>query len=201
MGDGYWIVGGAVQLNEIRNFAIKANGDQRYGDFPYVFHLDMVASVAARFGLADDYFLAACYVHDVLEDTDVSLEAIENASSPRTRRNVVAVTRRKDDTARSYYQRVVASVLSGEEPPVSEAATLKTCDRVANLQYSLWTKEKTAEDGVIWPRHRSVKMLAHYAKDHENFSVLREAVTSDLWSEYESLIAQAKQVLAGEAKQ
>src|ERR1700742_5077227 len=53
-----------------RWFAIRAHADQRYGEHPYVKHLDDVAELV---GLgAGEFTLVVAYLHDVLEDTAVT---------------------------------------------------------------------------------------------------------------------------------
>jgi len=55
-----------------RTFAIWAHGDQKYGDLPYVHHLDEVVEVLKEYGYTDDDSLAAGYLHDVLEDSKIA---------------------------------------------------------------------------------------------------------------------------------
>ena len=62
-------------IEEARNFAIKAHGHQKYGDSPYVVHLDAVAGTLERFGHAGDTnLIAAAYLHDTLEDTEYDID-------------------------------------------------------------------------------------------------------------------------------
>jgi (p)ppGpp synthase/HD superfamily hydrolase len=51
-----------------REFAIRAHGDQRYGDQPYVVHLDAVHDTLVSFGHSGD-ILVASLLHDSVEDT------------------------------------------------------------------------------------------------------------------------------------
>ena len=59
-----------------RAFAVDAHGEQRYGDQPYVVHLDAVAALLAPFG---ETAQAIGYLHDVVEDTPVRLQAVREA--------------------------------------------------------------------------------------------------------------------------
>ena len=62
---------------EAREFAVRAHGDQKYGDLPYVVHLDEVADIVMQehmrfyrgLGLVPAEAVVVAYVHDVLEDT------------------------------------------------------------------------------------------------------------------------------------
>jgi (p)ppGpp synthase/HD superfamily hydrolase len=70
-----------------REFAMRAHGTQKYGELPYVVHLDEVAEIALQAILRLDRdmtvdlasiasIVTVAYVHDVLEDTGVSLDSI-----------------------------------------------------------------------------------------------------------------------------
>ena len=58
------------EVRGARLFAINAHGEQRYGSYPYVKHLDDVFNVLLEFGCDDLNILKAAYLHDVLEDTN-----------------------------------------------------------------------------------------------------------------------------------
>ena len=57
-------------------FAIKAHGEQRYGDLLYAAHLAAVEEVLLRFGFRDEALLNAAWLHDVVEDTEIRLNFI-----------------------------------------------------------------------------------------------------------------------------
>ena len=73
-----------------REFAEKAHGTQKYGDKPYVTHLDAVATWLRELGRAD--LENAGYLHDVLEDTKTTRAELETAFDSRTAERVAAVT-------------------------------------------------------------------------------------------------------------
>lgn len=60
-------------VTRAREFAIQYHGDQKYGDKPYVYHLDKVASYV---GNAHFKVQVVAYLHDVLEDTDCDYETV-----------------------------------------------------------------------------------------------------------------------------
>lgn len=53
---------------------MKAHGEQRYGDQPYVYHLDGVAGLLLPYGRTAQVI---GYLHDVVEDTPVTVADIE----------------------------------------------------------------------------------------------------------------------------
>jgi len=66
--------------NNAREFALKAHGDQKYGEFPYYVHLDEVAKIASQHsGDLGEKAEIVAYLHDVVEDTDVTPEQVENS--------------------------------------------------------------------------------------------------------------------------
>ena len=60
--------------NKARIFAIAAHGGQKYGNYPYSVHLDAVAKIADEYG---EKAAVIAYLHDVVEDTFVSINDIE----------------------------------------------------------------------------------------------------------------------------
>jgi (p)ppGpp synthase/HD superfamily hydrolase len=57
-----------------RKFALKHHGEQKYGEHPYIVHLDAVANLVQQYGEAA---VVIAYLHDVVEDTNVSIREIE----------------------------------------------------------------------------------------------------------------------------
>lgn len=59
-----------------QQFAIKAHGNQMYGDKPYEYHLQKVVDNTKKFG-GEQKHIQAAYLHDVLEDTYIKREELE----------------------------------------------------------------------------------------------------------------------------
>ena len=76
-----------------RAFAIEAHGEQRYGKHPYIVHLDAVVEQILRFepGAGQDT-IAAGFLHDVVEDTSVTVEQVMERFGSRVAELVHAVT-------------------------------------------------------------------------------------------------------------
>ncbi len=107
---------------------------QLYGDEPYAVHLGEVARVLEEFGFREPSYtnlLAAAYLHDVIEDTDASLQNLWDLGISREITVMVwAVTdepgeNRKERKAKTYPKIVAA----GEQ-----AIALKLADRIANVR-------------------------------------------------------------------
>ena len=117
-----------MNIEAVRDWAIAAHGNQRYGDLPYAFHLDHVAGTARRFGLVSYFAVAAAYLHDVLEDTDKTADDVEAVVGDCTTEIVRTVTKTKGESRKAYYDRIVLR----SDPSIRvDAAELKVCDRIA----------------------------------------------------------------------
>lgn len=114
-----------------RDFAILAHGTQLYNGEPYVVHLDEVVAVLREFGVTDEALISAGYLHDVLEDTEV------------TRRNVAEIFHRSygmvyavtDSRGANRKERKAATYPKIAAYP--GATTLKLADRIANMRRCL----------------------------------------------------------------
>jgi len=117
--------------------AITAHAGQTYGDAPYEVHLDHVAAVVERFIDAADArrgdLVVAAYLHDIVEDTAVTIDAVEADFGAAVAGLVAAVTDspgrdRKERKAKTY-PRIRATGPA--------AVLLKLADRIANVEASV----------------------------------------------------------------
>ena len=70
---------------------------RKCSDVPYFTHSAAVALILARFGFDDEVLLAAAVLHDVVEDTDVTLEELAAQFPPATVEAVAALSETKND--------------------------------------------------------------------------------------------------------
>lgn len=61
-----------------RTYAVQKHGGQtrKYSDEPYVTHLDAVVRLLKEHAIEDENVLAAAYLHDVVEDTPVTMQEV-----------------------------------------------------------------------------------------------------------------------------
>jgi len=116
----------------IRSLAVLMHGEQQYGDRPYVEHLDAVVGVLQRFGIHDEEILAAGYLHDVLEDTDLTFEGLEVLVGEPVAALVDACTDGEGPNRKARKERVYQMI-----PQYPRARMVKLADRVANIEASL----------------------------------------------------------------
>ena len=104
---------------EARAFAEQAHEGQMYGEEPYMYHVDEVASQ-----FQDPLLQRIAYLHDVVEDGKVSIDDIHERFGEEVGHGVDAMTRRPDENYFDYIQRV------GEHP---HARQVKVADLTHNL--------------------------------------------------------------------
>ena len=163
----------STMLDKAKLFAINAHGDQLYGDQPYSVHLERVVSLLSGHG---EIAQIIGYLHDVVEDTEVSITDIKNEFGQYIADCVSILTdeygqNRKERKAKAYAK---MSKVSGE---LELALVVKAADRLANLQ-----------EGDLGNNTRLIKM---YKKEHEEFksNVQRDGLAVDIWQQIELLLA------------
>jgi guanosine-3',5'-bis(diphosphate) 3'-pyrophosphohydrolase len=166
-------------LLEARKFAIEAHGEQKYGNFPYSYHLDNVVDIVYDFG--EEASIVA-QLHDVLEDTKVPVGDIVAAFGAVVATHVLALTdpvreNRKERKKASYE---ILSKFKTEENKT--CLIVKAADRLANVREGVRTDNK----------HK----LSMYAKEHEAFkdAVYVSGLCDEIWKELDNLISYAKAI-------
>lgn len=120
-------------IEKAKEFAITAHGDQKYGKMPYEYHLQQVVSKLIlwrdfnAFPITNEY-IATAWVHDVIEDCDVSAQQIYDLLGFHVCKAVVLLSK----TGESTYEEYLEGVLSD---PISRV--VKIADTLCNLEASL----------------------------------------------------------------
>jgi (p)ppGpp synthase/HD superfamily hydrolase len=122
--------------------AMEAHKNQFYDRYlPYHHHLEAVEEVLLAFGYDPSRYpqarllILGAWLHDVVEDTAVSLQTIQSLFGPEVAGLVAAITKprqkwywTKNQRLRVYWKQLSLNRLS---------VTLKLADRIANLEYGL----------------------------------------------------------------
>ena len=115
-----------------KEFAIEKHGEQKYGDLPYLEHLQNVVDVLLQYGGGwDDELIASAWLHDVLEDTDATRKDVYHGFGGSTADIVWALTG-EGNNRREKFLSVVPKLKSN-----SKALMIKLADRIANVTSSL----------------------------------------------------------------
>lgn len=133
-----------------RGFALCAHHGQMYGEEPYIYHLDQTHAVGVEFG-ATHHILVASYLHDVLEDTKVPAESIQDAFGLPITLLVQSVTSLPGPHRKARNKETYPLI----RQVGYEAVFLKLCDRIANVRNAI-ASEKTG-------------LLSMYEKEHSYF--------------------------------
>lgn len=145
-----WIEENQEVLEKIRNKAneIHQSVNQKYDDYDYIHHLDMVFDEALKIDwpkIANPItIIASCYFHDTIEDARLTYHDVENIIYDLTKNHdiafdtaeiVYALTNEKGRTRKEranekYYEGIRDTEFATE---------IKVCDRLANMKYSKQT--------------------------------------------------------------
>ncbi len=181
--DEQWTTSGPVTLLHVaraRRLAAKVHAGQRYGGESYFDgHLTVVAELCAKH--PDAVVEAAAWLHDAVEDTDLTIERIDDWVHPDVGALVEMVTDPKGPNRRArktaLYERFHRMRLSDwRREPV---AFVKLADRLANVRSCVATENRA--------------LLEMYAQEHPTFR--RAFCLADeqpkhaaLWAELDGLL-------------
>lgn len=140
-----------------KTVAVEAHKNQvRKSDgSPYIFHPEAVASVLAEAGFGETV-VAAAWVHDVLEDTEVSEVELRQKLGEEVVDIVRGVSEDKSlewkKRKEVYIERVVASGESVKAVSVADKIhnTLSLIDAHSAHGPSIWTKFRRGRDESLW---------------------------------------------------
>jgi len=154
---------------EARQFAIFAHGEQKYWKYPYVYHLDCVVANLKNYS---DEERVIGYLHDVVEDTEVTIAHIQNKFSIFVADCVYLISDPPGLKNRKEKKESVNRTLSqiSGVSPYNSVLIVKAADRLANL--------------------RMDKKFDMYKKEHEAFKLAayRPGLCEDLWEMIEILV-------------
>lgn len=139
-------------------------------DLPYITHPAHAAMILLRAGIDDDEILAAALLHDVVEDTDHSLEMLAADFPPKVVQLVAAMTEQKHDHTgqhRSWQDRKDEHLRHIAAEPW-EARAIVLADKLHNLGSmvvdleagaDIWSRFNAPRDRILW-YHRSMVAAA-----------------------------------------
>lgn len=152
-------------IERAREFAIRVHGEQQYAGHPYSYHLDAVAAVLTPFG---EQAQVAAYLHDTVEDCDVTIDDIAVAFGREMADCVAVLTDEPGENRKARKAKTNKKLAASTN---SLALTVKAADRLSNLQES--------------QRDSSNSKLTMYRREHEAFrkAVYRPGLCDKLWDQ------------------
>jgi (p)ppGpp synthase/HD superfamily hydrolase len=153
------------------------------GDVPYVLHPVAVAGLLIAAG-ADEDLTCAGLLHDVVEDSDVTLAEVDDRFGPKVARLVDAVTERKEspDGTRIPWDVRRADTIAHLEHADADVVALKAADLAVNLGDvvldhaevgdELWLRFNAGAAAQLWYYRR----VAEIVLEHGTLPLLEQEV-------------------------
>lgn len=166
-------------VRRARDYAVKAHGDQRYGEHPYEVHLDAVAAHLEDHG---ETAQIVGYLHDVVEDTARTTEDIATEFGALVA-TCVGILSDADGENRKDRKKATYAKMSRVEGDAQLALVVKAADRLANLEACL--------------ADAHTRLLGVYVGEAEAFrgAVYREGLCEGLWHRLEAALEDARAAL------
>jgi len=146
-------------------------GTERDGDhpLPYIVHpIEVLSNLRYVGRVIDEDLLCVAILHDVLEETSATPEAIEEAVGHRVRELVVELTRKEpsaeetDGMSKPEIWQLRSKMLLGEIEKMSpDAQQVKLADRLSNVQEAKRTKSKEKLERYLAQTKKILKIVDH----------------------------------------
>lgn len=143
-------------------------GQTRWDGSPYIFHCYRVASRVAHHGYTSTEAVVTALLHDIVEDTPISLKAVEDMFGTKVAWSVDLLTQRKDESREAYFARCM-----GQGDGVVLA--VKFADRVDNFKGLSTCPEKILHGGHV---ERYCLELKHHFLPY--LSVVSDSLAAEL---------------------
>ena len=143
-------------IRKAAEFAKQAHeGTFRKGSrIPYIYHPMEVALIVAQ--ITDDpEVIAAAYLHDVLEDTDVTGEELREQFGERV---LFLVQQETEDKSRTWRERKEATILHLEHAE-RDVKILTLGDKLSNMRST--ARDYMVEGETIWQRFNEKRRECH----------------------------------------
>lgn len=138
-------------VEKTKKLAIKAHEGQFYGTGdPYFYHLEQVAKMAEKLGY-DERVVAACYLHDIAEDTEVTMDDLRIEFPDEVVSAVEAVTF-TDDGYEGKIEKAIGDKIGH---------VVKFCDASCNYANAIIYKPPKGKryDEVVFRRSKYLEQL------------------------------------------
>lgn len=119
-----------IQIEKAKNVAYKRHETQTLSDGkPYSVHLDNVVRILIKFGHTETHMICGGYLHDTVEDTDLTLDEIRRDFGDKVADLVYRVTDEAGATRKERKMKTYPKIKG-------EALAIKLADRIANVTYN-----------------------------------------------------------------
>ena len=148
------------------DFAIKAHEGQtrKQSDVPYIYHPLNMACHCFAMDIHEDVIVAACLLHDVIEDCGYKAEDLP--VSDECRKLISLMSHEKDDSRRDQIMKEYYAGLASEP----KAALIKCIDRCNNLTTMSWGLSRDRIYRMIKETEKYVYPLLQVIKDEPEYN-------------------------------
>ncbi len=168
-----------MKLNETRLWCTKAHGAQKYGPYPYSFHLEAAENVALRFGFRSYIIRKGIWLHDVIEDVKLSVSYLVLAGhDPRSVQMAWAVSDGEGATRKEKKAGTYEKIRT-----TPGAKIVKLCDRIANVEFS---------SSAFGNRSKFEMYRSEYAEFQRQLRDRTELELEPLWLHLDSLLIRSE---------
>jgi (p)ppGpp synthase/HD superfamily hydrolase len=151
-----------MNIQKAQEFAITKHADQKYGDYPYSYHLNCVVNILTEYGYAeDDVIISAGWLHDTIEDTDTTHAMLVLEFGKEIADIVWAVSSEPGENRQAKFRNTAPKIISNKK-----ALVIKLADRIANTEASL---------------ANNLKLYQMYVKEFTLFQELLYQDNSPMW--------------------
>lgn len=181
---------------EAREFAREAHqGQSRKGkQVPYFSHVDQVGRTLANYGFRDEV-VAAGYLHDVTEDTDHTLEDIEQSFGEEVARLVDGAS--EHDKSASWHERKQHTIDYLKHDAALDEVAVKAADKIDNVHSirqefgylgdDLWTKFNAPRSDQAWYHHEITDAIEKRVEEENDLDGDLSALYDELRTEVDSV--------------
>ena len=122
-------------INKAKLFALQAHRDQKYGEFPYSYHLEKVSENLNKYrpGDLNESCFVAAWLHDTIEDTEITFQQLFDEFGRTVARIVFACTDEPGANRKERHERTYPKLMAAGR----DAIAVKLADRISNVEHSL----------------------------------------------------------------
>ena len=159
-------------VQNARTLAEYAHQEQKYGEHPYTYHLKNVHDILIKHGIDDQDILCAAWLHDIIEDTDYTVEKLFTLFGRSVTQIVWAVTNEQGKNRAERHSKTYPKIREYGKPAVA----VKLADRIANVTESV---------------KNNPGLLTMYEKEYKGFkdALYQAGELDSMWTELDQLLA------------
>lgn len=160
-------------LERAKILAEEAHKDQRYGELPYMEHINSVVKILKPYG---EFAQVLGYLHDTVEDTYITQKDILNNFGMYIERHVYLLTDPEEAQTRKEKKKISNARFSAItiEDEFNRVLIVKSADRLANMRQTFISNSK---------------YFSMYKKEYNEFkaAVYRPGLCDEIWKELDKL--------------